>query len=148
MRKLLGPKPLYIRRRLFNGEELFDWAAGQGITALKSPTSLHVTVAFSRTAVHWASIVAAGAEPGEIAFKGGTRAVSLFDKGAVALEFEAPALAVRQAVISRLGASWDYPTYRPHVTVGFAEGVIEVAAIRPFEGELRFGPEIFADLPD
>nr|QCL09726.1 putative phage prohead protease [Rhizobium rhizogenes] len=38
--------------------------------------------------------------------------------------------------------SWDFPSYTPHISFAFDEGV-DLAKVRPFLGRLDFCPECF-----
>jgi hypothetical protein len=44
----------------------------------------------------------------------------------------------------RNGASHDFDSYQPHVTISYAGSDIDLSKVEPYRGELLFGPEIFA----
>lgn len=146
------PRPLYVSRKLLNAADLIAWAKGQGIETTLPADEMHVTVLYSRQPVDpmamgetWGS----EADGGLIIKAGGPRAVEVFGEGALVLQFASWGLSSRHADMIRAGASHDYGDYAPHVTISYEAGSIDLEAIKPYTGELRFGPEIFAPLdPD
>jgi hypothetical protein len=108
---------------------------------------VHATVAFSKEPVNWSDV-----EPqldGLSVPAGGARSVErLGDKGAVVLRFESPELTKRWHQFRGIGASWDWPGYKPHVTItyDYGAGRIDLSEIEPYDGPLDFGPEVFAEV--
>ncbi|ABD27154.1 conserved hypothetical protein [Novosphingobium aromaticivorans DSM 12444] len=145
-----SPRPLYVHRKLLNGGELIDWAKAQGFDVTVPADQLHVTVLYSRAAVDpmamgegWSS----DPDGGLVIKAGGPRALERFGEGAVVLQFASWSLQSRHDEMVRAGASHDYPEYLPHVTLTYqAPEGIDLEAIKPFSGELRFGPEVFEPL--
>lgn len=136
---------LYICRRLLNADEFIEWAKSQGFTQTLKPNDLHVTIAFSREVVDWSSIPAAldfltipPADDREI--------TPLGDKGAVVLRFDSDTLQARWQQLRELGASWDYPSYHPHVSISYQGGGLDLSEMLAYPGELRFGPELYAEV--
>lgn len=144
------PRPLYVRRDLLNAADLIAWAKAQGFETTLPADDMHVTVLYSRAAVDPMALGEAifTEEDGGLVVKaGGPRAIERFDGGAVVLQFASWALSSRHADMIRAGGSRDYPEYLPHVTLTYsAPDGIDLAAIKPYAGELRFGPEIFEPL--
>ena len=144
------PKPLYVQRKLVNAAELIAWARANGFETTLSAADMHVTVLYSRALVDpmkmgrdWRED-----ERGEIAVRpGGPRAIERLGENAVVLRFASPDLEYRHKDLIEAGGSHDYPDYQPHVTLSYTvpDGV-DLNAIRPFNGALRFGPEIFETL--
>lgn len=144
------PKTLYIQRKLLNADEVIRWAKSQGLETTLAADDMHVTIAFSRAPVDWFSVGSdwSGDENGKLRVKpGGPREVRrLGDGDAVALLFSNDDLEWRHKRIIEAGATWDWPEYRPHVTLTWhAEGV-DVRTIEPYTGPLVFGPELFSEV--
>jgi uncharacterized protein len=147
------PIPLYVRRDLLNAAELIEWAKAQGFTSTLPASDMHVTVLFSRTAVDpikmgetWSSD-----DKGRLRVKpGGPRAIERLGENAVVLLFASSDLVWRHRGMIEAGASHDFDEYQPHVTISYeAPAGLDLEAIKPFAGELLFGPEIFEPLdPD
>jgi hypothetical protein len=72
---------------------------------------------------------------------GGRRSIRNFG-GLIVLIFSCQRLSQRHAEFRRRGMSWDFPSYSPHISFAFDEGV-DLAKVRPFLGRLYFGPECF-----
>jgi hypothetical protein len=144
------PKPLYVQRKLLNAGDLIAWARASGFETTLPAGDLHVTVLYSRALVDpikmgrdWRED-----ERGEIAVRpGGPRAIERLGENAVVLRFASPDLEYRHKDLIEAGGSHDYPDYQPHVTLTYAVPAgVDLDAIKPFNGALRFGPEIFETL--
>jgi hypothetical protein len=140
-----APKTLYVNRPLLNGKALTDWAKAQGF-----PTTLfdlHVTIAFSRAPVDWKKFTPS---QDNLEIKGGERSVvALGETGdAAVLRFESADLTKRWNEFIDGGASWDWPSYQPHVTISFKAEGVDLAKVEPYEGTLVFGPEEFAEVKE
>lgn len=137
---------LYVHRKLLNWQELDTWAKQNGF-----PTNLaekmHVTIAYSKAAVNWYSLMP---EVHDLTVRGGKREVKpLGDGGAVVLSFESPELEARWDYYKSMGASWDYDGYRPHVTITWdlPEG-FDLGSVAPYAGDLIFGQEWWEKLDE
>jgi hypothetical protein len=112
---------------------------------------MHVTVAYSKKPVNWFGMgddFGFYREPLRV-MPGGPRVVDrLGSQGAVVLHFWDGYLANRHRTMREAGASWDFPTYLPHVTFTYDPGEVDLAEVEPFTGELLFGPEIFEPIDD
>jgi hypothetical protein len=144
------PRPLYVYRRLLNAEALMAWAREQGFTSTIPPDQMHVTVAYSRRPVNWFGLGTAwGDERNRLRVEGGPRMVEqLGEEGAVVLHFSDDRLDGRHREMRRLGASWDFPSYLPHVTFTYDRDAVDLAQVKPYLGPLLFGPEIFEPIVD
>lgn len=144
------PRPLYVYRRLLNADALMAWAREQGFTSTMPPEQMHVTVAYSKRPVNWFGIGTAwGDERNRLRAEGGPRMVELLgEEGAVVLHFSDDRLDSRHREMRRLGASWDFPSYLPHVTFTYDPGSVDLARVKPYLGPLVFGPEIFEPIVD
>ena len=144
------PRPLYVQRKLLNAAEVITWAKGQGLKSILAPDDMHVTVLYSRTAVDPIKMgeTWSGDDKGRVTIKpGGPRAVEKLGDSAVVLLFASSDLSYRHMSMVESGASHDYDEYQPHVTLSYdiPEGM-DLATIKPFAGELVFGPELFEAL--
>lgn len=147
------PRTLYVSRRLLNSDEFLKWARAQGFRQTLAAADLHVTIAYSRARIDWMTIGEAwsfGDSKGHLTIAaGGPRVVeAVGTAGAVALKFASSDLSWRNMSIREAGASWDYPDYQPHVTITHAPGSVDLTKVEPYRGELRFGPEIFAEIDE
>jgi phage-related protein (TIGR01555 family) len=143
------PVPLYVQRKLLNSAELIAWAKDQGFTSTLPADDMHVTVLYSRTAVDPIKMgeTWSGDDKGNLKIKpGGPRAVERLGENAVVLLFASSDLIWRHRGMVEAGASHDYDEYQPHVTLTYDAGDVDLGAIKPFAGELVFGPEIFEPL--
>lgn len=131
--------PLYGYRPLLNAQELVDWAKSKGYETTLTPEDMHVTIVYSRTPlpmpnndnqVSWGL--------GTLVVRGGNRRMmSLGDGSASALVIDSVDLVSEWNNYRSMGASWDWPSYMPHVTISYAGGPVDV---EPFTGDLVFGP--------
>lgn len=139
------PRPLYVYRRVRNTKPILDWARAQGFKSAVPSKELHVTIAYSRSAVDWFELGQAWSDQdgGLTVPPGGPRQVEQLGKGAVVLRFASDSLEWRNQDIRERGASWDNPEYRPHITFTYDGAGVDLAAVEPYQGELLFGPEIF-----
>lgn len=144
-KSMMVERTLYVSRPLLNGAEFIAWAKGQGFTSVIAPADLHVTVAFSRAEVDWSQL-----EPdNETLAVNSTvdRSVgALGDKGAVVQHFASSALTARWQKFRDAGASWDFPGYQPHVSITYDGTSVDLSKVKPFMGQLIFGPETFAEV--
>lgn len=143
-------RSLYVSRRLINGAEFIAWAKDQGFGSVLTAGQLHVTVAFSRGPVDWMKIPSdwSGDDEGRLIVRpGGARLVErLGDKGAVVLLFTNDHLEWRHQTIEGQGATWDFDSYQPHVTITYDGADVDLSKVEPYQGKLVFGPEIFEEI--
>lgn len=142
-------RTLYVSRRLLNPEAVRAWAASQGLESTLAPGSMHVTVAYSKEPVDWSELTP---RTDAVVATGGTRVWQFparsTPNGALVLKFESGELADRWRELKDAGASWDFSTYEPHVTLTYSVPEADVAAIKPYAGPLIFGPEEFAEVDE
>lgn len=136
---------LYCSRNLLNGDDLIEWAKGQGFKKCLNPEQFHVTIAYSKKKFDWEPIKP---KKSRLIIKGGHRSMEVFDQKAVVLKFQSNVLEDRWQMFLDDGASWDFPNYQSHVTIsymGLPKG-IEKEDIEPYTGILIFDKEKFEPL--
>ena len=142
-------RTLYVSRRVLNFEDIIRWAKSQGFKRIMPPSDLHVTLVYSKTPVDWSTIPDS---TGPVRIPGGAfardRKIEQFDGGAVVLRFESKELSDRWAELRALGAESSYPTYKPHVTITYEPGDIDLTKVQPYLGDLEFSYEIFEEVND
>jgi hypothetical protein len=129
---------LYVRRELLNASQVVSWARSQGFQTTLPPADMHVTVAYSKEPVPWGRLEL----DDDTLDVDGVCSLQQFGDNATVLEFDAPGLEGRHQYFRALGAAWKHPTYRPHVTVTYDPGDVDVSGVEPYAGLLQFGPEI------
>ena len=144
------PRSLYVSRKLLNADELVAWAESQGFKNIVPAASMHVTITASREPVDWMKIDPAWDGPdgkGTLTVPaGGPRVVeALGANNAPVLFFASWELNYRHGVMREAGASWDFDSYQPHVTISYDTSDLDLSKVEPFTGQLRFGPEIFTE---
>jgi hypothetical protein len=138
---------LYVARPVKNADEIIDWFKGQGMQTMLPPEDMHVTIAYSKKRVDWEA-VGADTDP-EVEIEPCLRrsVIPLGDKGAVVLRVSSPKLQARWKSIIEKGATWDYDSYKPHVTLTYKAGT-EAGRFIPFPGSIILGREQFAEVMD
>jgi len=142
-----APRTLYVSRKLLNGAALVKWAKSVGIVEPLAASDMHVTITYSRNPVDWLKMGNSWEEELTIP-KGGARLLERFDGGAVVLAFASNMLKWRNEEMREHGASFDYDEYQPHVTLTYAGEGLDLSAIQAYQGELRFGPEMFEEIKE
>lgn len=136
---------LYLKRPLENADEFISWAKSQGFETTIPASDLHVTIAFSKSQLEWP-------EPRDdrltVVSKKDRIVQALGDGGAVVLRFDNSTLQARWKELVDSGASWDFPEYKPHVTISWDAGDVDLSNVVPYEGPLIFGPEIMKPIDE
>lgn len=143
------PQSLYVSRKLLNGGDLLAWARAQGFKDLEKLNELHATVLSCRTPVDWFKLAEdAWYSPESITVPaGGPRAVEpLGDKGVLVLHFGNDDFQYRHRALIEAGATHGHEAYWPHVTFAMSAEGVDLDNVKPYTGELRFGPEIWEPL--
>jgi hypothetical protein len=125
-----------VQRTLTNSEPLIAWAKEQGFKTVLEPKDLHVAVVYSKEAMKWDAV-----ENTDAAINCTAGKVVRFDGGAVVLKLISPELQARHKEFKAAGASYDFPSYQPHVTLSYDAKEVDLTKITPYEGVLEFGPE-------
>lgn len=138
--------PLYVSRKVQNADEIIAWAKANGFDKCVPPEELHVTQVYSKTPMDW---TAAGDSFDQLYLSGGNRSVvPLGDKGAVVLKFESGDLQARHAEFMAAGASHDFPSYQPHVTITYDGAGVDLSKVDPYMGTIKLGPEEYAPITE
>lgn len=146
-----APRSLYVRRNLINVSEFVRWASDAGFVNITPSDQLHVTVLFSKTPVDWIAMRSdwSGDDRGRITIPpGGPRVVEKLGPTATVLTFWSDTLAWRHQSMLERGASSEHEGYTAHVTISHAAQSIDISKVTPFQGALRFGPEIFEEVDE
>lgn len=129
-------KPLYAAFALTGLSEdlLASWAANYGLSL---PSRPHVTVAYSKAPVDARRLPQVSA--GMVISPGG-RSLEQFGDDVV-LCVECPELHTVWQGYRDAGASWDYPSYRPHITIARWQKLESLANVPAFDEPITLGPE-------
>lgn len=137
-------KTLYVHRKLINGKEFVRWAKRQGFKNILDADDLHVTIAFSKKQIDWTNLTP---KKNTLKLMGGTRSViPLGNEGAVVLKFASNKLQEGWQYYIDHGASWDWDSYKPHVSITYDGTDVDLKKVKPFTGDMFFGPEIMKEV--
>ena len=150
-RMITHAAPLYVQRKLINTTEFIAWAKSQGFAKTVPPGELHMTIVFSKAPVEWSALPP---ETDNLSFLGDqgqrqqpVRTVGpLGSEGAVVLKFQSERLQYRHSKWRDQGASWDYESFQPHITISYDGTGVDLSKVTPYTGPLVFGPEIYEDI--
>lgn len=134
-----GLQTLYVYRPLLNSADIWAWMKEQGFPSMLDQSDLHVTCCFSREPLDWTK---APTSDETIMIAGGLRSIEVFGS-AIVLTFESNRLQERHQGFRDAGASYDFDEYRPHVTLTYAPGDLDLSKVQPFTGDLVFGAEVY-----
>lgn len=144
-----APRSLYVRRDVLNAAEIISHFKAQGIDKTVQASDLHVTVIYSKTAVDWMKISGGDwneDQNGNIRIKpGGPRLIDKFG-GAIVLLFNSSDLSYRNYIMREAGCSWEFEEYAPHITITYNGADIDIDGMKPYQGVIELGPEIFEEL--
>lgn len=137
-------KTLYANRPLLNVDEIREWAKSQGFTSTLGEDDMHVTIAYSKEKFDWEPF-----EPqnNKLTIKHGERKIEQFGDATV-LTFTSKTLSARWKEFRKAGASWDFPHYIPHITISYETSELDLKNIKPFTGDLIFGPESLKEVQE
>jgi 2'-5' RNA ligase len=138
---------LYVCRRVENASQIIAWAKAQGFETTLEPKDMHVTICYSKNSFQWPTplkndivVHGRGNLPREVK--------ALGDKGAVVLAFDCAELYDRWQDLIASGASWDYATYQPHITITYDGKGMDLSKVEPFTDAIMLGRERFSELDD
>ena len=122
-----------------NASKLADWARNQGFCDLR-PAAWHLTVIRTEAALRPSLL-----DKSPVTIEACRRRVVSRMGGFITLEFQSDLLSTRHAVLREAGGRWDFERYRPHVSFTWDDRR-PLQGASPFQGSLRFGPEVFEGL--
>lgn len=141
-----GDANLYVSRPLTTGsaQALHDWADAQGIKNLVPPNLMHVTQVHSKDEVDTTKFT----PQDNMLDAGGNRWLSQLGKGnALVMFFDSPEMQQRHQDAKAAGASWDFQSYQPHVTLSYDTGDVDAHSYGMTKAPdlpIKLGPENFA----
>jgi hypothetical protein len=140
-------EPIYIARDL-EGAECITLHALAADWGLEPEPDLHVTLAYSTAPVDWSDPAFAPRED-RISFNCENVKFERFGP-CIVLVFQSPEIDARWADLIAAGASWDFPEYNSHVTIGYDRaGTLDLPPVDAAPHHFSFGPEYRKNLdPD
>jgi len=142
-------KKLYVSRPLLNGQAFIAWAKSQGFDTVLPENELHVTCVYSNEPVDW-SAIPPDTKP-LVVNAGGDRRIQVFgkDNDVGVLTFSNQELHDRWQKWRDAGASWDFPTYEPHVSITYSiPKDLDVTKVELPSFPLIFGGEEYEPIKD
>lgn len=137
-------KTLYVMRPVTNAEEIVAWAKKNKFINISKPSDIHVTVAYSKKKVEWNTL----SKPKDrITVFNKERTIKVLGEATV-LSFQSKALQDRWQYFKDNGASWDYDTYTPHLSISYVKQHIQLKDIHPYIGDILLGPEVWEELDE
>lgn len=135
---------LYAMRPVTNATDIRAHYQAQGVPGILPASDMHVTVIFSRKPVDWMEIGAAWSDKIEVT-AGGPRLHERFgaEGDALVLQFQNWELHHRNEMAREKGASWDWPDYRPHITISYRAANVDMDKLEPWTGPIILGPEMW-----
>ncbi len=133
--------PLYVERVVTDASEIIAWARAQGFKTTLPPAEMHVTIAFSKDPVDKTAVPARG---NSVDLKVNSKPKALGDAGAIVLPISGDAMLKLKGDWNRYrkaGASWDFPSYQPHITLTYDKGEVDLDKVEPFVGSITLGGE-------
>ncbi len=148
------PRTLYVYRKVLNADAVRKHYAAQGFDKMVAVDDMHVTIAFSRAQVDWMKIGTdwqGDSKTGVLLVSpGGARINEMLGRkrDVLTLLFSSSPLSWRHEEICRAGASWEWPSYEPHITITYDAANEDVENIVPYGGPIELGPEIFEEVKE
>lgn len=139
--KAYEKKTLYVSRSVTNAKDIIKWAKAQGIKDLIKADEMHVTIAFSKKKVVWSKLTADDSSM-EISLEN-AKVQKLGD--AIVIKFANKDLKAGWKKYIDAGASWDFETYQPHISVSYNADQ-DISKVGTFSGAVSLGGEIMAEV--
>nr|QIG67135.1 putative portal protein [Rhizobium phage RHph_TM26] len=145
-----APRSLYVKRNVLNGEQIARWYRDQNVPGVYSPDEMHVTIVYSKKPVDWMKLGSSWAGTLELP-EGGPRMMELFGEpgeGILVLLFQSAELDWRAGEARTAGAEFTHGDYQSHITISLLGNEIDLANVKPYQGPITLGPEIFQEIDD
>ena len=141
------PKTLYVSRPVTNASAILAHYRKAGVSGLTKASELHVTIAFSRVPVDWMKVGQTWQETITIP-AGGARVHEMLGSNAdvFVLMFPPDELSWRHEQIKEAGATWDWPSYEPHISLSYSAVDFDPESVKPYVGRIDLGAEVFAEV--
>ncbi len=108
-------KGKYVAVKVKNAQELYSWYSNQGIEVVPAD-ELHCTIAYSKKDFEYEV-----SKEDIFVSEFNTYLEPLGDDGAVVLKIHSQELQDRFNRCMLAGATYDYPSYKPHITISYKE---------------------------
>lgn len=143
------PRTLYMRRDVINAEEILAFYREQNVPDLYAAESLHVTIAYSKKPLDWMKLGEPWGSTLEVS-PGGPRLHEKFgdDQSVLVLCFAASELNWRAQQVIDAGGSYDHEEYQSHLSLTLNGDGADLATLRPWQGRIVLGPEMFEEIKD
>lgn len=143
------PRTLYLRRDVLNAEEIIKWYKEQGVKQVYEPSSMHVTIVYSKKPLDWMKM----GEPWEAALEiapGGPRLHEKFgeQEDVLVLLFKSRELDWRHSTAIEAGASYDFPEYQSHISITLEGADLDLKTLKPYQGKIVLGPETYEEIAE
>ncbi len=126
----------YVHRRVLNEDEIREHYEALGIDTTEHP--LHLTVVYSPTPVE---DVKSLLDTGKIEIQEDIRGHKVLgDMLTLLIPYED--IHARNALYALHGATSDFDTYQPHISIAFDAPLVDTPFIPSYTGEIVLGPEI------
>jgi hypothetical protein len=136
-------KNLYVHRNVLNTKDFIKFYDTQG---LKLDNALHITICFSTAKVDWEAITKPERNIVQIN-SSLLRKHDVFGKKLV-LRLNLTSLTMRHKEFKKHGASFDFPTYQPHISLIDVDNLSNVSKIKPYTGKILLGAEIYEEIKE
>ncbi|QIG76480.1 putative portal protein [Rhizobium phage RHph_I72] len=145
-----APRSLYVKRDVLNGEQIARWYREQNVPGVYAPDEMHVTIVYSKKPVDWMKLGSSWAGTLELP-EGGPRMMELFGapgEGILVLLFQSAELDYRAGEARDIGAEFTHGEYQSHITISLLGNEVDLANVKPYQGPITLGPEIFQEIDD
>jgi len=132
-------KTLQIGRPLNEPAAFLRWA-NKTLNPNIAFTNPHSTIAYSRSPVDWTQTIFAPLE-GKVIVEPTSFKMKVLAGNVLVLAFESEELEERWRELRNEGASWDFETFQPHITLGKQPTDLVIEDIDVFNLPVVLGPE-------